>query len=208
MNESTIAIGILLLFACAGVDSFSHDGRGRGRGSSRRSVVTLNRPLTARLARPIDARRPASSRRHTAMPPLRARERSKWDDLVDEDDDDDCDDEPAPGSKHRASAITISDSVPPDMLCNEANVRRQAETYDRLEAIGGRELINDVYVRATEGREWWLVGKVARISGTMSSHLLCVLECQSTARRLLAYHHCVHSCCFVPCCGILHLVQC
>lgn len=90
---------------------------------------------------------------------LCARERSKWDDLVDEDEDDEdenFDDPQAVGSNDR--------DVPRDMLYNEANIRRQADTYDQIESMGSGDLINDVYVRACGEGEWWLVGKVARIS--------------------------------------------
>lgn len=59
----------------------------------------------------------------------------------------------------------MQDNVPSDMLYTEANIRRQLETYDQLESIGGQDVINDVYVRAPGEKEWWLVGKVARITG-------------------------------------------
>jgi hypothetical protein len=82
---------------------------------------------------------------------LRARPKSKWDDLTDEDDEE--------------SNNNMQDNVPSDMLYTEANIRRQLETYDQLESIGGQDVINDVYVRAPGEKEWWLVGKVARITG-------------------------------------------
>ena len=90
---------------------------------------------------------------------LQARPKNKWDDLVDEDDDDDDDNYFISDNK--------SDKIlpPPDMTYTEANIRRQADTYDQLVNVGGEDVVNDVYVRAPGGRQWWLVGKVARVSG-------------------------------------------
>lgn len=88
---------------------------------------------------------------------LYARPKSKWDDLTDEDDDDDY--------ETNESKSSSSVDVPKDMLYTEANIRRQADTYDQLVAVGGPGVVNDVYVRAPGGKEWWLVGKVARVSG-------------------------------------------
>lgn len=82
---------------------------------------------------------------------LLARAKNKWDFLEDDEDDED-------------SAQDQSNNVPPDMTYTETNIRRQASTYDQLEQIGGKDAINDVYVRATGEKEWWLVGKVARVS--------------------------------------------
>ena len=98
---------------------------------------------------------------------LRARPRSKWDDLVDEEDDDDDFDGASSSSSSGGGEVLdgVPPDVPPDMLYNEENVQRQADTYDQLESIGGDGVVNDVYVRAPGKREWWLVGKVARISG-------------------------------------------
>jgi hypothetical protein len=81
------------------------------------------------------------------MVPL-ARPKNKWDLLEDEDD----------------GAQDQSKNVPPDMMYTETNILRQASTYDQLEQIGGKDVIHDVYVRATGEQEWWLVGKVARVS--------------------------------------------
>mmetsp|Transcript_24915 Transcript_24915/g.53747 ORF Transcript_24915/g.53747 Transcript_24915/m.53747 type:complete len:278 (-) Transcript_24915:169-1002(-) len=92
---------------------------------------------------------------------LYARPKSKWDDLIDEDDDDENEDETTFIS---TQSNNENYSVPPDMLYTEANIRRQANTYDQLESIGGNDVINDVYVRSPGGKEWWLVGKIARIS--------------------------------------------
>jgi hypothetical protein len=83
---------------------------------------------------------------------LHARPKNKWD-FLDDDDDDEED-----------GAQDQSKNVPPDMMYTETNIRRQASTYDQLEQIGGKDVINDVYVRATGEKEWWLVGKVARVS--------------------------------------------
>jgi hypothetical protein len=81
-----------------------------------------------------------------------ARPKSKWDLLDDEEDETDGE-----GS----NAI----EVPPDMTYIESNIKRQMATYDKLYEIGGQDIINDVYVRAEGEKEWWLVGKVARVSG-------------------------------------------
>eukprot|EP00984_Skeletonema_dohrnii_P001089 scaffold339_cov132-Skeletonema_dohrnii-CCMP3373.AAC.12 len=83
---------------------------------------------------------------------LDARPKSKWDFLDDEDE------------HEEDEAQELSNSVPADMMYTEANIRRQAITYDQLEQIGGKDVINDVYVRAPDEKEWWLVGKVARVS--------------------------------------------
>ncbi|KAL7511022.1 hypothetical protein ACHAXN_007930 [Cyclotella atomus] len=80
-----------------------------------------------------------------------ARPKSKWDLLDDEEDETDGE-----GS----NAI----EVPPDMTYIESNIKRQMATYDKLYEIGGQDIINDVYVRAEGEKEWWLVGKVARVS--------------------------------------------
>lgn len=55
--------------------------------------------------------------------------------------------------------------VPPDMTYIEANIKRQMANYDALYGIGGKDNINDVWVRAEGEKEWWLVGKIARVSG-------------------------------------------
>ncbi len=93
---------------------------------------------------------------------LRARPKSKWDDLTDEDDDefDISDDDlfvPAP--------LSSADFVPKDMKYTESNIRRQTATFDKLVEVGGKDVVNDVYVRAPGRKEWWLVGKIARVSG-------------------------------------------
>jgi len=102
------------------------------------------------------------SRDNTSSSSLDARPRSKWDDLVDEDDDEDDYETPSSPTANSARENTIDTWR--DMTYNEVNIRRQANTYDQLEAIGGEDAINDVYARAPGGREWWLVGKIARIS--------------------------------------------
>jgi hypothetical protein len=78
---------------------------------------------------------------------VQARRKSKWDCLDEEDE-----------------ANDRSSDVPLDMTYTERNICRQASTYDQLEQIGGKDVISDVYVRATGEKEWWLVGKVARVS--------------------------------------------
>lgn len=88
---------------------------------------------------------------------LYARPKSKWDDLIDEDDEDDV-------TSTKESIHANDRNMPSDMTYIESNIRRQADTYDQLESIGGQDAINDIYVRAPGGRQWWLVGKIARIS--------------------------------------------
>ena len=83
-----------------------------------------------------------------------ARPKSKWDNLIDEDDDDD--------------QSNISKTIPSDMLYTDVNIRRQMHNFDRLVQVGGRDAMNDVYVRAPGEGEWWLVGKIARVSGEFS----------------------------------------
>ncbi|EED91958.1 predicted protein [Thalassiosira pseudonana CCMP1335] len=77
---------------------------------------------------------------------LYARPKSKWDDLTDEDDDDDY--------ETNESKSSSSVDVPKDMLYTEANIRRQADTYDQLVAVGGPGVVNDVY--AIE-KQWPLI---------------------------------------------------
>eukprot|EP00804_Cyclotella_cryptica_P025418 CCRYP_017189-RA/>CCRYP_017189-RA protein AED:0.09 eAED:0.09 QI:382/1/1/1/0.5/0.33/3/392/121 len=50
------------------------------------------------------------------------------------------------------------------MLYTDVNIRRQMHNFDRLVNVGGRDAMNDVYVRASGEKEWWLVGKIARVS--------------------------------------------
>lgn len=59
---------------------------------------------------------------------------------------------------------SLAGAVPRDMRYEEANIRRQAETFDLLVDAGGEDVIDDVYVRSGGKKEWWLVGKVARVS--------------------------------------------
>lgn len=93
---------------------------------------------------------------------LRARPRSKWDDLTDEDDDefDIADDE-----LFIPTSLSSTDYIPKDMTYTESNIRRQTATFDKLVEVGGKDVVNDVYVRDPGGKEWWLVGKIARVSG-------------------------------------------
>merc|ERR1719253_646942 len=103
----------------------------------------------------------AALARHGASSPVRrravvtegaalgARPKSKWDDLVDEDDEDDA---------------AGDDRIPADMQYTEANIQRQADNYNRLEAVGGEAAVKDVYVRTPGQKEWWLLGKIAHIS--------------------------------------------
>eukprot|EP00537_Pseudo-nitzschia_pungens_P011447 CAMPEP_0172389806 /NCGR_PEP_ID=MMETSP1061-20121228/6608_1 /TAXON_ID=37318 /ORGANISM="Pseudo-nitzschia pungens, Strain cf. pungens" /LENGTH=275 /DNA_ID=CAMNT_0013120033 /DNA_START=224 /DNA_END=1051 /DNA_ORIENTATION=- len=85
--------------------------------------------------------------------PLFARQKSKWDDLVDEDDDEI---EPAFESKI---------PVPPDMTYVERNVKRCHENFLNLRNVGGKDLCNDVYAKSpVQKEELWYVGKVAKIT--------------------------------------------
>jgi hypothetical protein len=63
---------------------------------------------------------------------IHARPKSKWDLLEDEDEDE---------------SNSVSANVPPDMLYVDANIRRQMNNYDQLVVVGGKEVVNDVYVR-------------------------------------------------------------
>ena len=90
---------------------------------------------------------------------LQARPKSKWDSLIDEDYDDGNDE--YGGNELYNKNINI----PPDMKYAKANIKRQADTFDQLIDVGGKDVVNDVYVRAPGEKEWWLVGKVARVSG-------------------------------------------
>lgn len=104
-------------------------------------------PATQAFIAPLDQHTTTVS----SQSQLTARIKSKWDLL---EDDDDEEEEVQDGSIN----------VPPDMMYTETNIRRQASTYDQIEQIGGTDAINDVYVRASGEREWFLVGKVARVS--------------------------------------------
>ena len=55
------------------------------------------------------------------------------------------------------------------MIYTDVNIRRQMHNFDRLVEVGGQNSVNDVYVRAPGEKEWWLVGKIARVSGEFSS---------------------------------------
>ena len=104
--------------------------------------------------------KPAPSCRSTSQRTyLQARPKSKWDLLADEDDED-------PGVDSTASI------VPPDMTYIESNIKRQLATYDKLYEIGGDDIIHDVWVRADGEKEWWFVGKIARVSGELAMHLV------------------------------------
>lgn len=81
-----------------------------------------------------------------------ARPKSKWDNLIDDDDDDDDQND-------------IFKTIPSDMVYTDVNIRRQMHNFDRIVRAGGRDSTNDVYVRAPGEKEWWLAGKVARVSG-------------------------------------------
>ena len=70
----------------------------------------------------------------------------------------------------------------------ESNIKRQMAYYDKLYEIGGRDVINDVWVRADGEREWWFVGKIARVSGEFDTMLDVFLNiymlCQGTSHHI------------------------
>lgn len=45
------------------------------------------------------------------------------------------------------------------------NIDRQRNNYESMKAVGGKDLVNDVYARDPESDTFWFVGKVARVSG-------------------------------------------
>ena len=104
--------------------------------------------------------------------PCYSRPKSKWDDLID---DDDLDEE--------SSSTNNLPPIPSDMTYIESNIKRQMTYYDRLYEIGGRDVINDVWVRAEGEKEWWLVGKIARVSGELWYEIQCrfTLHCAKQA---------------------------
>lgn len=75
-------------------------------------------------------------------------EKSKWDNLVDEDDEDEVEDIPAP----------------PDMRYTPRNCKRQQIHFLAIREAGGKELTNDIYVREPGQHTCWYAGKVARVS--------------------------------------------
>ena len=75
---------------------------------------------------------------------------SKWDNLVDEDEEDE------------------GPPVPPNMRYNPSNLIRQKNNYDAIRDAGGKEMVNDIYIREVGSETFWFMGKVARISGEFS----------------------------------------
>mmetsp|Transcript_8467 Transcript_8467/g.20724 ORF Transcript_8467/g.20724 Transcript_8467/m.20724 type:complete len:299 (+) Transcript_8467:41-937(+) len=160
---SSILLTVTASLLITNVQSFTNP-----RFATSHPIISPRSPIRSDLPSRSQSRRrqqyPPSDALPKSAPPsssshLRARPRSKWDDLVDEDDDDDYN-----GGEASADNRRIIDDVPPDMLHTDANIRRQVDTYDRLESMGGKDVVNDVYARAPGAKEWWLVGKVARIS--------------------------------------------
>lgn len=45
------------------------------------------------------------------------------------------------------------------------NIDRQRNNYESMKAVGGKDLVHDVYARDPESDTFWFVGKVARVSG-------------------------------------------
>eukprot|EP00521_Asterionellopsis_glacialis_P006166 CAMPEP_0195284788 /NCGR_PEP_ID=MMETSP0707-20130614/2869_1 /TAXON_ID=33640 /ORGANISM="Asterionellopsis glacialis, Strain CCMP134" /LENGTH=265 /DNA_ID=CAMNT_0040344185 /DNA_START=173 /DNA_END=970 /DNA_ORIENTATION=+ len=71
---------------------------------------------------------------------------SKWDNLVDEDEEDE------------------GPPVPPNMRYTPSNLIRQKNNYDAIRDAGGKEMVNDIYIREVGSETFWFIGKVARIS--------------------------------------------
>ena len=97
----------------------------------------------------------------TTATTLHAREKSKWDYIVDEDDNDD-------GMLVDKGEMG-DDNIPisPDMLYIERNVKRAHETFHNLRNIGGKEVCNDVYAKSPRhgtNEEMFYIGKVSKIS--------------------------------------------
>lgn len=93
---------------------------------------------------------------------LHAREKSKWDLIVDEDDDNN---DGMLVDKGEMGDDNIP--IPPDMLYIERNVKRAHETFHNLRNIGGKEVCNDVYARSprhSTNEEMFYIGKVSKIS--------------------------------------------
>ncbi|KAL7541010.1 hypothetical protein ACHAXR_010559 [Thalassiosira sp. AJA248-18] len=153
MNESFLTAAFLLVIN--NVKAFSHHSSVAHHHQHNFAITSSTTTLDSLVHTAVHSSSP-----RTSSPLLHARPKSKWDNLIDEDDDYDDDDE----ATTNTFSSSINDKVPPDMMYTEVNIRRQANIYDQLEAIGGQDAINDVYVRAPGEKEWWFVGKVARIS--------------------------------------------
>jgi hypothetical protein len=54
--------------------------------------------------------------------------------------------------------------IPPDMRYIHRIVQRQNQNFIAIQQAGGKEVVNDVYVRDPSTQVFWFVGKVARVS--------------------------------------------
>jgi len=117
----------------------------------------------------------------TSITTLYAREKSKWDNLVDEDDSDD-------GNGNGEEYGFNSDiPVPSDMMYVERNVKRAHETFHDIRNIGGKEACHDVYAqssttRKSEGETMFYVGKVAKISD------ITIEDCIARQWNMIEHH--------------------
>jgi len=75
-----------------------------------------------------------------------ARPKSKWDDLKDEDEDD----------------LYASMPAAPDMTYEPRNLIRQSQNYQAIRHVGGKDVVNDIYIREPELNTFWFIGKIAR----------------------------------------------
>ena len=87
------------------------------------------------------------SRSHSTLTTVWAREKSKWDDLTDDDED-------------------FYDSIPvaADMEYIPRNLVRASENFKNIRGVGGKDMTNDIYVRQPDSDVFWYTGKVARVS--------------------------------------------
>ena len=76
---------------------------------------------------------------------------TNWDALIKEDEDDDLQFNGPPVAR--------------DMKYNMFNINRQRENFESMKAVGGKELLNDIYARDPETDIFWYTGKIARVSG-------------------------------------------
>jgi len=58
--------------------------------------------------------------------------------------------------------------VTADMKYTEYNVNRQRDNYRAIRSAGGKETVNDIYVREPGAEIFWFAGKVAHCTGTIS----------------------------------------
>jgi len=119
----------------------------------------------------------------TATTTLHAREKSKWDNLVDEDDDEDGNGN-GTGEEY---GFNSDIPVPSDMMYVERNVKRAHETFHDIRNIGGKEACRDVYAQSSttrkdEGETMFYVGKVAKISD------ITIEDCIARQWNMIEHH--------------------